>query len=155
MGVYTATHAGTYVGLLSTTLLVLESSRNLWLHRTCQARALAFFLAPSRDNHGATMVHANKNCACAIKKEAMQLIKKESAMVNAINPAISNLRINHTRITSHSHDHLRSPWFAALGTCPLGAALACPSSSTLPVAHGDAPNADLIREAHDDKFAKA
>ena len=50
--------------------------------------------------HGATMVHANRNRACAIKKEAMQPIKKETAIIKD--------HTNHKRHVSMAHRSLRS-----------------------------------------------
>ena len=50
--------------------------------------------------HGPTMVHANRNRACAIKKEAMQPIKKETAIIKD--------HINHKRHVSMAHQSLLS-----------------------------------------------
>ena len=50
--------------------------------------------------HGATMVHANRNRACAIKKEAMQPIKKETAIIKD--------NTNHKRHVSMAHQSLLS-----------------------------------------------
>ena len=50
--------------------------------------------------HGATMVHANRNRACAIKKEAMQPIKKETAIIKD--------HTNHKRHVSMAHQSLLS-----------------------------------------------
>ena len=50
--------------------------------------------------HGARMVHANRNRACAIKKEAMQPIKKETAIIKD--------NTNHKRHVSMAHQSLLS-----------------------------------------------
>ena len=49
---------------------------------------------------GATMVHANRNRACAIKKEAIQPIKKEIAIIKD--------HTNHKRHVSMAHQSLLS-----------------------------------------------
>ena len=58
--------------------------------------------------HGTTMVQANRNHACAIKKEAMQPIKKETGVIDLLCDPVSPRAItpNHwqreiTAITLH------------------------------------------------------